>query len=257
MGRAVPMPRPATRPRTIEFLAGGTANATFTLQDCILGADTTAGTVTHTLPAASSVPAGTEFESVWLKPGVNNLLVAPTGGDFVNGLNATYDFTVEGTTAVRFASNGVDSWWLLTNAGGGADAVQALANCPRLLVTGGLSAAPEAGNAIVVSLATQSLDGALQAIEQPYAVELVSMNGEPLATADWTVTVGPGGTAITNSGQARVNFKTANSGQVTLAVADVSTVFAGTILLRATPMYDPSQPISTPGFPTYILLTFA
>lgn len=256
MERLNPAPATAVKPRLRERFAGGTANATFTLQDQILAADTTGGSITHTLPAASSVPAGTEFCSIWLKPGTNDLVIAPNGTDFLDGVNATFSCTTKATQAVRLVSNGVNGWIVVSSAAG-LSAAQALVNCPRVIVAGGLSAAAEAGNAIVVTLTTASLGGAPQAIEQPYAVELVDADGDRVLTADWTITVPVGLTMITTNTRARINFVTDVTGQTTLTVTDVSGVFVGTVVLKVTPMYNPLAPISTPGIPTYLALTFA
>lgn len=139
MERVAPAPRSAVSPREREYFTGGTANATFTLQSAILAGDTTSGAVNHQLPAASSVPAGTVFTSLWtVFGGVNDLSVLPDGTDQIGGVNQALSMTAWGIRAVSLVSNGSTGWLVRSTGIGSLVSVLRTAAPAVLTIAGGV-----------------------------------------------------------------------------------------------------------------------
>lgn len=92
----------------VSFLAL-TASAAYTIGDGVVTADTTAGAVVYTLPAASGVPAGTEVRVVKVAGG-NDCTAARTGADTINGVAGDFSFAANGVNAATFVSNGSNGW---------------------------------------------------------------------------------------------------------------------------------------------------
>lgn len=97
----------------------GDANYSILITDRYIGLTAALTAVrTFTLPAASTVPGGrivTIQDEVGGIAGANYLAFAPTGADFINGVNGSYLLkTTRG--GIAFRSNGTDAWNVIVTA---------------------------------------------------------------------------------------------------------------------------------------------
>jgi hypothetical protein len=86
-----------------------TANFSFATTDGFLAIDATAGAVTGTLPAASSVVAGRRFTAKKIDATANLVTIAAAGADTIDGV-ATAAIGVQYVSA-SVISDGVSKWW--------------------------------------------------------------------------------------------------------------------------------------------------
>lgn len=113
-----------------------------------------------------------------------------------------------------------------------------------------LTASAEASNAIPIAIQLKDADGNNVSRAARLHCEVLDDNMLRAATADFRLTETGSGTIVSQASKAGLLIETSSAGVATLSISDVSTVYAGAMWVKVTP-------VGTLGSPSMIKVTFA